>query len=67
MKTVDQLKDEVRRIEQDLANAGGDDAKHAAAMDALCLARRNLNLATGQSPYRDYIPHPTPPRNDRIR
>jgi len=52
-KTIEELQDAVRRIEQDLANAGGDDAKHAAAMDALCLARRNLNLATGQSPYRE--------------
>jgi hypothetical protein len=65
-KTVDQLQDDIRRIELELANAGADDARHAAAMDALCLARRNLNLATGQSPYRDYIPHPAPRRNDRI-
>ncbi len=66
MKTVDELKDDVRRIELELANAGRDDAKHHAAMDALCLARRNLNVATGLSPYRDYVPHLRPPRNDRI-
>ncbi len=65
MKTVEELQDDIRRVELELANAT-DDAAHAAAMDALCLARRNLNLVTGQSPYRDYIPH-TPARRPHGR
>jgi len=66
MKPISVLRNELQAIETELANCDGDDARHSKLMDDLCLARRNLNLATGFSPYRDHIPFPKPPRNDRI-